>query len=423
MSPTPLTAALLAAVAVSVALVGELAALAAVALVAGVLVDARAVRRPPAVVRDAPHTLSRGVPAALTVAVRAPAAASVRIRQAAPPDLEVTPREGDGRLDATLVARRRGRHELPAVGTRSVGPLRLASWSHQPGEPAAVSVYPDLAAARRLALSVRRGQFREQGISARGPLGLGTDFELVRDYLPDDDVRQVNWRATARLGRPMSNQYRVEQDRDLVLLVDAGRLAAAALPVSGDEAERPRGTVLDATLDALAAVALVADVVGDRCGAIAFDREVRVELRPRRAGGNVVVRALHDLEPRLVDSDYEAAFRRVEGSKRAFVLILSDLLEPVAVRSLAEAVPVLARRHAVVVASPADPGLRAMAGEAPADAADVARVVAAAEVEDARQAAAARVRAAGAGVVDAPPGTLARACVVAYLRAKSRALV
>jgi uncharacterized protein (DUF58 family) len=422
-SPTPLSAALLAAVAISSALVGELAALAAVALVVAVAVDARAVRRAPGVVRDVPHTLSRGVPVALTVAVRTPGAGSVRIRQAVPPDLELAPREGDGRLDATLTARRRGRHVLPAVGTRSVGPLRLASWNHRPGDPVEVSVYPDLAAARRLALSVRRGQFREQGISARGPLGLGTDFELVRDYLPDDDVRQVNWRATARLGRPMSNQYRVEQDRDLVLLVDAGRLAAAALPGSDDEAERPRGTVLDATLDALAAVALVADGVGDRCGAIAFDREVRVELRPRRAGGNVVVRALHDLEPRLVDSDYEAAFRRVEGSKRAFVLILSDLLEPVAVRSLAEAVPVLARRHAVVVASPADPALRAMVATAPAGPDDVARIVAAADVQDAREAAAARVRAAGAGVVDAPPGSLARACVAAYLRAKSRALL
>jgi uncharacterized protein (DUF58 family) len=354
------------------------------------------------------------VPAALTVAVRGPG--SIRVRQAAPPDLDIRPREGDGRLHATVVGRRRGRHTLPAVATRSIGPLRLASWNHRPGEPAEVSVYPDLAAARRLALSVRRGRFREQGVSARGPLGLGTDFELVRDYLADDDIRQVNWRATARLGRPMSNQYRVEQDRDVVLLLDAGRLAAAALPESG-------GTVLDAALDALAAVALVADAVGDRCGTIAFDRELRVELRPRRAGGTVVVRALHDLEPRLADSDYEAAFRRVEGSKRAFVLILTDLLEPVAVRSLADAVPVLARRHAVVVASPGDPGLRAMAAAPPERDEDVARVVAASAVEDARAAAAARVRAAGAGVVDAPPATLARLCVAAYLRAKSRALV
>jgi uncharacterized protein (DUF58 family) len=137
----------------------------------------------------------------------------------------------------------------------------------------------------------------------------------------------------------------------------------------------------------------------------------------------VVVRALHDLEPRLLDSDYEAAFRRVEGAKRAFVLILSDLLEPVAVRSLAEAVPVLARRHAVVVASPADPALRAFAAIRPERPADVARTVAAAAVEDARAAAAGRVRAGGAGVVDAPPGRLARACVAAYLRAKSRALL
>src|SRR5207253_8103026 len=50
--------------------------------------------------------------------------------------------------------------------------------------------------------------------SARGPLGLGTEFELIREYEPDDDIRQVNWRATARLGRPMSNQYRLEQDRE-----------------------------------------------------------------------------------------------------------------------------------------------------------------------------------------------------------------
>ena len=424
MSPTPLAAALLAAIALAAAFVGEVAALAAVALAVAVAIDARAVRRAPAVRRRLPQVLSRGVAVAFHAAAEAPAAAAIRIRQAVPPDVALEPREGDGRLDATLVPLRRGRHALPAVGTRSVGPLRLASWYHQPGEETEVSVYPDLAAARRLALSVRRGQFREQGISARGPLGLGTDFELVRDYLPDDDIRQVNWRATARLGRPMSNQYRVEQDRDVVLLVDAGRLAAAELPAAhGDDSGRPSGTVLDAALDALAAVALVADAVGDRCGAIAFDREVRTALAPRRAGGGLVVRALHDLEPRLLDSDYDAAFRRVEGSKRAFVLILCDLLEPVAARSLADAVPVLARRHAVVVASPADPALRAMAATAPESPPEVARALAAAEVEAARDAAAASVRAAGAAVIDAPPARLGHACVGAYLRAKSRALL
>ena len=131
------------------------------------------------------------------------------------------------------------------------------------------------------------------------------------------------------------------------------------------------------------------------------------------------MRALLDLEPRLVDADHEAAFRRVEGAKRAFVLILSDLLEPVAARSLAEAVPVLARRHAVVVASPEDPGLAAARGRgrrAPAR-------VAAATMRESRDAAARVVRArrrAGRERAARPPR---RACVTAYLRAKSRAVL
>ena len=242
--------------------------------------------------------LARGVPARLTVRAESAPAVAVRLRQAVPPGMRLEPQEADAELDATLVPRLRGRHELPAVGTRSTGPLGLAAWHHAPGPPAAVSVFPDLLAARRLALSVRQGRFRDQGISARGPLGLGTEFELVRDYLPDDDIRQVNWRATARLGRPMSNQYRTEQDRDVVLVLDAGRLSAAPLPAAAPGHVAP--TVLDACLDALTAVALVADEVGDRCGAIAFDHEVRAAIKPGRAQGAAVVRALFDLQSRGV---------------------------------------------------------------------------------------------------------------------------
>ena len=215
-------------------------------------------------------------------------------------------------------------------------------------------MFPDLRTARRLALAVARGRFRDQGATARGPLGLGTEFELIRDYQPDDDIRQVNWRATARLGRPMSNQYRLEQDRDLLLLIDAGRLSSAPLGEHGM-------TILDAELDAAAALAFVADELGDRCGAVAFDDEVRAALPPRRQGGGDVVRALFDLEPRLLDSDYELAFRRAEGSKRALVVVLCDLLEEAAARSLVRAVPVLTRRHAVMVGSPSDPALEALA--------------------------------------------------------------
>jgi uncharacterized protein (DUF58 family) len=209
----------------------------------------------------------------------------------------------------------------------------------------------------------------------------------------------------------MSNQYRLEQDRDLLLVLDAGRLSAAPLDSDGT-------TVLDVCLDAAAALAFVADELGDRTGAVAFDDAVRTALPPRRAGGQPVVRALFDLEAHAVDSDYELAFRRAEGAKRSLVVVFTDLLEPTAARPLVRAVPVLSRRHAVIVASPSDPTLAALAaGEAGA------RATIARDVLAARERAAAQVRGAGARVLEAPPGKLPAVLVAAYLRAKARAVL
>jgi uncharacterized protein (DUF58 family) len=384
----------------------------ALGVVTATMVDALISRAVPRTERRAPTVLSRGVPAELVVAGSG-GPGGLRVRQPLVPDVDVIPPEADDELDARVHGRRRGRHTLPAVATRVVGPLGLAAWYRRTGDDAEVLVYPDLPAARRLALAVRQGRFRDPGRLTRGPLGLGTDFESIRDYLPDDDVRQVNWRATARMGRPMTNQYRVEQDRDVVCLVDAGRLMTA--PV-GDR------TRLDATIDAVAAVALVADEVGDRCGVVAFDDEVLRHLRPRRSGGDAVVRAVFDVEPSSVDSDYELAFRTVGGGKRAFVLVLTDLLEEAAAQPLVDAVPVLARRHAVVVASVADPDLEHAVTTSPSRPAEVYTAAVALDVLDARARVAARLRRSGAqDVVEAPPDSLAPACVGAYLRAKSRA--
>ncbi len=416
MTPAPRAVVVLAVIALAALLVPiGLVALAALALVAAVVVDARAAKREPQVDRDVPEVLSRGIPAQMTIRAPSPAGGTVRVRQPAPPVLTIDPREGDGGLSATLVATQRGRHTLPAVATRATGPLKLARWDHKGQADLELRVFPDLKTARRLAVAVARGRFRDQGASARGPLGLGTEFELIRDYEPDDDIRQVNWRATARLGRPMSNQYRLEQDRDLLLLLDAGRLSAAPLGAAGM-------TVLDAGLDAAAALAFVADELGDRTGAVAFDDEVRVALNPQRKGGQTVVRAIFDLEASSNDSDFELAFRRAEGAKRALVVVLCDLLEEAAARPLVRAVPVLTRRHAVVVASPSDPVLETLAqgGEGPLE---EARAIVAQDVLAARARAAAQVRAAGARVIEAPPDRLPSTLVATYLRAKSRAIL
>lgn len=384
----------------------------ALALALAVAIDARAVREPPAIERTVARVLSRGARAPLSVRALPRDRRRVRLRQPSASGLSIAGETGSGELQAVVLASRRGRHELPGVASASVGPLGLAS-VHHPAQPSTeLRVYPDLRAARRLILRLRHGFAGHPGRLARGPLGLGTDFEAVRDYSPDDDIRQLNWRATARLGRPMSNQYRVERDRDIVAVIDCGRLMSAPL---GSH------TMLDAGLDALTVIALAADELGDRFGVIAFDERVRRAIAPRHLGGRSAIEALFDLEAHPVDSDFELAFSRVQRSRRSLVIIHTDLIDEAAARSLLAGVPVLVRRHAVIVASVTDPTLEALASRRPDSPAGIARRVVALDVLEARRQATTRLRHAGAQVLEASAQKLPELCLDAYVRAKARA--
>lgn len=418
MSPTPRAAAILALTALTALLVPfPVAGLLVLAAAAATVADAWLVREVPDLVTRTPSILSRGVASTLTIRPSEPSK-DLRIRQPSGPDIRIRPQEDDGEIEAEIMALRRGRHILPAPATRARGPLGLGWWFHRTGQSAEIVVYPDLPAARRLAIEVRMGRFRGEGRRSRGPLGLGTELESIREYSPDDDIRQVNWRATARVGHPMSNTYRVEQDREVICLLDTGRLMAAPLP--GRDG-RPELTRLDAAVDAIAAMAAVADEIGDRVGVLAFHSRVVRWLTPRRDGARAVLQAIYDLEPEPTDSSYELAFQTVTHAKRAFVLIMTDLLDESAARPLADAMPMLARHHAVAVASVADPTVAAALLLAEETTAGVLRQSVAVDVIEARERVAALLAGLGVRVIEAPPERLSAACVSAYLTAKRRA--
>lgn len=413
MTVTRRTVAVLAAITLAtIFLPTLLGVLGVVVVLAAAGADAWSVRAVPEVTRTVPPVLSRAVPGTVTVHTPAP---HTRLRQAvATPDLHVDPQEAEGHLTAGIVAQRRGHHRLAPVATLRRGPLGLGAWHHLAGSAHDITVYPDMPAATRLATEVRLGLFREEGRRARGPLGLGTELEAIREYLPDDDIRQVNWRATARTGHPMSNTYRIEQDRDVICLLDCGRLMAS--PVT-----RRDGSVLtrlDAAVDAVAAIAGVADELGDRVGVIAFADRLLRKVAPRRDGAGIVVDAVHDLEPLGVDSDYETAVGAVAGRKRAFVLVLTDLLDPGAAQLLVRSMPALARNHSVAVATVRDPAVHQALATVAVDSAGLARTVVAADVAVRRDSVVASLRERGANVVDADAETLSRRCVAAYVTAK-----
>jgi uncharacterized protein (DUF58 family) len=470
-------AAILSALASTLVLVFPLGLmLAVIALIVALsIVDAWFVRTPPTGTRSI-GVAARGLPVDLHVHVQCtPDIGRMEIRQPLPPEVTTvgpsTVVTKSAHIDTVfkIIAARRGRHTLGALAIRRTGPLGLGRWQHTLGTPLPVQVFADVHTAHRLALSVRQGLIRTSGQTQRGPLGLGTDFESVRDYRPDDDVRQINWGATARVGRAMSNNLRVEQDRDLMIVVDVGRLTGAPFLPQGDgdvnelvsiasEAatrssffdENPlsstrertaipvawhNATRLDIQLDTISALGLVADEVGDRCGLVAYDDEIQREVKTKRRGGVTIVATTYDLSASQRDSDHERAFQSVASGRRALMMVLTDIVDQAAAIPLLAALPILTRRHDVVVVLPIDPLLHNPAAtpaatpvvskspmpptEIDSHAASIDATVVS-ELDETRKLVMAEIRATGADVMTALPKDMPTEAVKYYVRVRVR---
>ncbi len=252
--------------------------------------------------------------------------------------------------------------------------------------------------------------------------GQGTEFDSLREYVVGDDVRSIDWRATARRADVVVRTWRPERDRRVVIVLDTGRTSAGRVgvdPTAGDPSGWPR---LDWSMDAALLLAALASRAGDHVDFIAHDRvpraavfnATRTELLPQ------LVEAMAPLQPALVESDATAMVatvqRRVRG--RALVVLLADLNPSALDEGLVGVLPRLAAKHHVVIAAVGDPRVdRLAAGRS--DAAEVYDAAAAERARNDRGAVTARLRRHGVDVVDAQPEDLAPALADRYLAMKA----
>lgn len=324
------------------------------------------------------------------------------------------PPRGTATARTTIRPARRGRFTPTELTVRIEGPLGLVARQGRRAQPSLLRIHPRFPSRKEAELRIERARILEVGTrSARGRGG-GTDFDQLRDYGPDDDHRRIDWAATARSQRLIVRTFRAERNQTVVLLLDNGRVSA------GRVAGVPR---LEHAMDAVLCLTSVATRLGDRCGLVAFDHRVRAVVPPGagRDQPGRVTEAMFDLEPELVESDYRGAFTTTLARfrRRTMLVILSDLVEQAVGEALVPALPLVARRHLVVVAAVRDPEVVAWA-EGPAPDAEAAyRKAAAVAALEGRARAAAALRARGVVVVDALPGRLAPQLTDAYLEAKA----
>ncbi|WP_270352328.1 DUF58 domain-containing protein [Microbacterium testaceum] len=271
-----------------------------------------------------------------------------------------------------LLPRRRGELRSAFVVIRAAGPLRLAGRQARVDAPARLRVLPPFTSRRHL--PSRLARLRElDGNTTLQVRGQGTEFDSLREYVRGDDVRSIDWRATARAGTTMLRTWRPERDRHVVIVIDTGRTAAARV---GD------GVRLDAAMEAALLLSVLAARAGDHVHLLMFDRVTRA--RVTRVDGSQLLPALVDamapVDAQLIDTDWDAALAQVRGLsvRPALVVLLTAADDPEAARGFLAALPAVARRSRLLVATATDGP-----GEVPAHR-DAADVYAAAAIERAR---------------------------------------
>jgi uncharacterized protein (DUF58 family) len=361
----------------------------------------------------------------LTWRVRNPTDRTIRVALAdeLAPSLGAGTRRLRGRLPGRATLRtttelrpsRRGRFEIKCMVVRVEGPLGIGARQRRLEHAALLRVHPAFPSREEAELRITRARVLEVGLRSAKGRGGGTEFDQLSEYGVDDEVRRIDWAATARAGKAMVRTYRAERNQNVLLLLDNGRVMA------GQVAGVPR---VEHAMDAVMCLTTVATRLGDRCGLVAFDRRVRAVL-PARAGRDQlgrVAESMFDLEPELAESDYRGAFTHALARfrRRSLIVLFTDLVEQAVGESLLPALPLLVRHHIVLIAAVRDPDVAAWAVSSPADSTEAYRAAAAALALTERDRTIARLRGMGAVVIDAAPGRLAPDLADAYLGLKAR---
>ncbi len=320
---------------------------------------------------------------------------------------------GEGRhVTVRLQPLRRGDLKAPHITIRSFGPLLLAARQRTLDCPGLLRVLPPFHSRRHLPSKLRK--LRElDGKAAVQIRGAGTEFDSLRDYVRGDDVRSIDWRATARRSAVVVRTWRPERDRRVVLVLDTSRTSAARID------DEPR---LDTGMEAALLLGVLAERGGDRVDFLAFDRRTRA--RAGTAGqGNLLgqlVQAMAPLEAELIELDWPAIPGQVRAVSvhRSLVVLLTALDGGAPEEGLIPTAVQLARRHVVVVASVRDPQLGLMLRERNS-AAGVFRAAAAERTLLQRAAVTAELRHHGVEVVDAEPQELPPRLADMYIRLKA----
>jgi len=239
-------------------------------------------------------------------------------------------------------------------------------WAFRKALPARseIRVYPNLMSERKsvAALFLNRGSL---GIHSQRQVGQGRDFEKLRDYISGDSVDEIHWRATAKRGHPVTKVFQLERTQEVYAIIDASRLMARIQSDSsevGALAERPMTSTLERLINAALMLGLAAEQQGDLFGLVVFSDKIHRFVRAKNGKTHYSAcrEALYTIQPQIVTPDFDelCTFIRLRLRRRALLVFLTALDDPILAEHFVHSIDLISRQHLVVVNMLRRPGAR-----------------------------------------------------------------
>lgn len=314
----------------------------------------------------------------------------------------------------------RYRSVLGLVERWAVADLHQSVRVYAPGEAAGDSASLYLMRARQIEMEKRRLRV----------LGLGREFEAMRDYQPGDEVRNISWTATARHNRLITQQYTTERSQQVWIVLDAGRLSRTAFELGGSGSSQGNDggvrvvTQLDQAASAAGLLARVVEQSGDKCALLTYGRAIQQQLLPGSGALHLrrIVDALSQVQSEAAEADHMLASMRLRQlqRRRGLVLWITEMTEAAGRPEIVAAVTDLVRRHLVVLVLLQHPELEALAAQAPTKARAMYAAAAAQEMLERRRLTLAQLRAQGVLVVETSASSVAADAISRYLEVKAQ---
>ncbi len=319
--------------------------------------------------RGMPAVAGRGLPfeVGLRVSGSAPLRLAGELRDVLPaaalPAFQVhalgLPAEGSVTLTATFRIPVRGSFEFGPAWLRLTGPLKMLEAQQVFSCPGSMKILPEGFSSREgLRHDERAALMLLDKVSRVRQTGLGTEFEMLSEYRPGDDPRRIDWKTSVRVRRTVVRRFQVERHRDVMIVIDCGRLMGA---------DAGRGSKLDCAVDSALMLCRTALEGSDRCGLAVFDNRV-VVYQPPISGAralHALVDGVYDIQSRWAESDFGLMFATLQSrqTKRSLVVILSDIVDIETSTRFRTSLATLSRRHVVLLAALRTPILRQIVAE------------------------------------------------------------